>query len=181
MAGWLTNNVQQVLPIVVNGTTVQAASINFNSTTIGMGNAPPLTQLPSNALLPIDVQASANASGAQPISAAATAFQIASVGLEATANTATSTAGAATLNTTSGFITTEALTTAAGSTYTFTLTNSLITATGPAPYMRLGDKTNTTSGTQLTSITNASGSTVAVFLNTGTAAWNGTRTLSFHI
>jgi len=48
--------------------------------------------------------------------------------------TATSTAAAATINQTAGVITTEALTTAALTDYTFTLTNSTISATSVVPF-----------------------------------------------
>jgi hypothetical protein len=160
MAGWLTNGMQPVAAIVQNGSTLQAAYVNFNLTTI-------------------DVPTSG---GTQPVTAAATAFQIATHVAGLVANQATSTAGAATLNTMSGLITTEALTTAPGATYTFTLTNSLITSTtSPAPQVQMLDKTNTGGATQINSITNAAGSSVFVFQNTGTSAWNGTRLIAFHI
>lgn len=170
---------QAVAPITVNGTLTPAATINFNNTTISEGNAPPATQVPSSALIPVDLQAG---SGRQPTTVAATSFQIAAHTAGLIKNQATSTAGAQTLNTTSGLITTEALTTAPGATYTFVLTNSLITsATSAAPQVQIIDGTNTTGTAQINSVTNATGSSTFVFQNVGTSAWNGTKLIAFHV
>lgn len=178
MAGWLSNGMQQIAPITVNGAVTPAGAINFNSATISEGAAPPATQVPASSLIPIDVQAG---SGQQPTTVAATAFQIAAHTAGLIANAATSTAGAATLNTVSGLVTTEALTTAVGATYSFVLTNSLITLAGPAPQVQMLDKSNTAGATQVNSVTNAAGSATIVFQNTGTAAWNGTKLIAFHV
>jgi hypothetical protein len=126
----------------------------------------------------MDVQTTA---GQQPITVAVTAFQIAAAAAELIANTATSTVHAATLNTVAGLITTEALTTAAGATYTFTLTNSLLVAGAAAPEIVVKSGTNTAGIFQVTSITNATGSTVIVLTNIGTAAFNGTILIAFHV
>ncbi len=165
-AGFLTSN----LPIVSSGT--------VNGTTLVFPNGV-VSELLPNMLVPVDTEL---AGGQAPQSVAAGAFQIAALYGEAAGNTATSTAGAATLNTKAGVITTESLSTAPGSTYTFTLTNSLITsATQAAPYVAMYSKTNTGGAITLTSVTNASGSSVFVFTNTGTTAFNGTMTIVFHI
>lgn len=129
-------------------------------------------------LVPVDTQLT---SGQVPQSVAETTWQIASLAAETAASAATSTAGAATLNTRAGTVTTEALTTAVAATYSFTLTNSLITATGPAPQVAVYSKSNTAGTLQLTSVTNAAGSSVFVFTNVGTAALNGTLIIAFHI
>ena len=169
------------LPSVPNGATVFAGQISQNGTLYG-GTPVTYTQLGAAALTNVDTEANA---GAPPQTVAATAWQIAAHAAGLFENTASSTAGAATLNTVSGLVTTEALTTAAGSTYTFTLTNSLIstanTPPSPAPQISLLDFTNTAGGVQINSITNGTGSVVAVFQNTGTAAWNGKKLFCFHI
>ena len=178
MAGWLANGVQTVGAITVNGVVQTIGGLNFNSSFTPGGVAPPYTQLGAAALVSADTEVN---SGSQPQTVAATAFQIAAHAAGLAANTATSTAGAATLNTKVGRVTTEALSTAVGATYTFTLTNSLITATGPVPQVMLLDGTNTAGVVQLTSITNGAGSSVFVFTNVGTAAFNGTMQLAFHV
>jgi hypothetical protein len=170
-----------VTGLITNGTTSTAGGMNINGTIIG-GETITLTEIPSSGLIPVDVP---TGGGAPPLTVAATAFQLAAVAAALRVNTATSTAGAATLNTDSGSITTESLTTAAGSTYTFTLTNSLIstanTPPSPVPQIVMYNGTNTGGATQLNSITNGTGSVVAVFQNTGTSAWNGTKVIAFHI
>jgi len=166
MPGWTTNGMPPVGAQVQNGTTVAAP-------------AGSVTQITSGSLVPADTEA---ASGQPPQSVAPTAWQIAAHAAPLFKNLATSTAGAATLNTVSGMIQTESLSTAIGSTYTFTLTNSLITATtSPVPQMELLSFSNTGGQVQINSITNAAGSTVAVFQNIGSAAFNGTFLLPFHI
>lgn len=182
MGGWLTANMVPVTALVANGTTQTAGGMNINGTITG-GETISLTQLPQNALIACDV---ASAGGAPPQTVAATAFQVVSHAGQLISNTGTSSAGAATLNTVAGLITTESLTTAAGATYTFTLTNSLIstanTPPSPVPVMTLFSGTNTANGTmQINSITNGTGSTVAIFQNIGTAALNGKMLLAFHV
>ena len=92
--------------------------------------------------------------------------------------TATSTAAAATLNTESGTITTEALATAAQASYSFTLTNSLIT-TASIILFNVDKGTATTGGLVPAYITPAAGSAVIVFQNPGSAAVNGTVKIRF--
>ena len=163
MAGNSTNGVPQVQALTQNGVLTVPV---------------PLTNLPSNsALVACDVP---QAGGAQPITVAASKFQIASAAVALIANQQTSTTHAATSNTTSGSVITEALTTAAGADYTFTLTNSLLVAGAPAPQVEMHDGTNTAGAVVVKSITNAVGSTVIVFTNSGTAAWNGTKLITFH-
>ena len=181
MAGWLTNDLAPVAALVQNGVTVTAGGTTANAVTSG-GAPVSYTQLSALAQLPADTELSG---GSPPQSVAPTAFQIAAHAAPLFKNTATSTAGAATLNTVSGVIQTEALTTAAGSTYTFTLTNSLIstanTPPSPAPQMEMLSFSNTQGAVQINSITNGTGSTVAVFQNTGSQAFNGTFLIPFHI
>lgn len=177
MPGWLSNGLPTVGPITINGVAQTVTPMNFNGTTVSGGPAPVYTLLSASALVSADTEQSA---GTQPQTVAATAFQIAAHAASLRVNTATSTVGAATLNTKSGSVVTEALTTAAGSTYSFVLTNSLFTATGPVPQVHVTDGTNTTAGLQLTSITMGSGTATIVLTNGGTAALNGTLVLSFH-
>lgn len=162
MPGWLTNGVTPVGALIQNGTTQDPA---------------PLTNLTSAMLFSIDTE---SARGAQPQTAAATAFQAAAFAAQLIYNSATSTAGAATLARNGGVILTEALTTAVGSSYTMTLTNSLVATTDPALQVQMRDVTNTAGAVSVTSVTNGSGSSVFVFLNSGTAAWNGTKAIAFH-
>lgn len=97
------------------------------------------------------------------------------------AGTASATAGAATLNLGRGVITSESLTTANGSTYTLTMTNSIIKA-GSIVFVQLGNGSNTTSGATLATCTPAAGSIVCVVYNrSGSAALNGTLTFSYAI
>lgn len=162
--GWLNNGVVRVQPRIQNTVTVAPV---------------PITNLPGrSAAISADTD---SLSGQQPQSAAASPFQIASVAASLIQNTATSTVHTATLNTVAGLMLTEALTTAAGATYTFQIVNSLITATGTLPEVQMRDGTNTAGNQEVTSITNATGTCTAVFTNTGTAAWNGTKIVTFHI
>lgn len=177
MAGWLTQGLPTVGPFIANGSTVFVDQITQNSTNYG-GAPVQLTLIPANGQVPLDTE---QASGMQPLSVAATAWQIAAHAAGLIENTASSTAGAATLNTVSGLVTTESLSTAINSTYTFTLTNSLITATSPIPQVSMTDFTNTAGQMELNSITNAAGSFVAVFTNVGTAALNGKKLFCFHV
>ena len=166
MAGWQTNG----LPIVT------APSLNGVLTTAPQGTYTNLTQ---GALVAVDTEVIA---GVAPQTVAATAFQIASTIAGAIlVNTTTSTVHAATLNTVSGSIVTEALTTAAGSTYTFTLTNSLLVSGAAPPWVSVVFGTCTAGALVVTSVTNATGSTVIVFTNTGTVALNGTIVILFHL
>jgi hypothetical protein len=132
-------------------------------------------------LVPVDT---GQTGGASPQSMAGSLFQSAAAGLgDAIGNTATSTAAAATLNTIGGWITTESLSTAVGSTYSFTLTNSLIT-TKSLLQIGMYSKTNTGGLPQVVSITPAAGSAVIVWKNTGgtaQSAFNGTMTILFHL
>lgn len=165
MPGWLTNDLGLVSAPTLNGVAQTAPNGTFSN--VGPG-----------VLFPGDTQL---AGGSPPQSVAATAFQIAAQAMGLINNNATSTVHAATLNTVDGLITTEALTTAAGATYTFTLTNSLLTTSVPAPQVQMHSGTNTAGGIAVTSVTNGSGNCVIVFTNTGSAAWNGTMLIGFHV
>lgn len=92
--------------------------------------------------------------------------------------TATSTAAAATINGESGIITTEALTTAAQASYSFTLTDSMIT-TKSVLLINVAKGTATTGGLVPAFIAPAAGSAVIIFQNPGSAAVNGTVKISF--
>jgi hypothetical protein len=164
MAGWISNGVQQVQALVQNGVT--AAPV-------------PLTNLGEYApLISVDVDLPA---GQQPQTVSASPFQVASAAAALINNTATSTVHTATLNTTSGMMVTEALTTAAGASYTFQLVNSLIvSASTEAPEIQVHDGTNTAGVAQVNSITNAAGTCTVVIENVGTAAFNGTKLITFH-
>jgi len=164
MPGNTTNGLPLVGPALQNGVTLTAP----------LGQYP---QVAPRAQIVVDTEATA---GAAPQSVAATAFQVAALAA-LFQNAATSTVGAATLNTFGGLVTTEALTTAVGATYTFTLTNSLITTASAAPNVAIFSKSNTVAGMTLTSITVASGSVVFVFTNQGTAALNGTMLIAFSL
>lgn len=120
------------------------------------------------------------AQGVQPQTEAVALLSLALQFTTVTNNTATSTVHAATLNTSGGNIITEALTTAVGATYTFTLTNSLVTAASVVNVVMVGG-TNTGGTITLTSVTPASGSVVFVWTNTGTTAFNGTMLIAFHL
>jgi hypothetical protein len=163
-AGLYTNGAPTVGAPTVNGT----AAV-YPSTVV--------SEVGSAMLLPLDTQLP---SGQAPQTVAATAFQVSALFAESVANTATSTAAAATLNTRGGLITTESLSTAPGSTYIFTLTNSLMTATS-TPQVAMYSGTNTQGNIALTSVTSTAGQSVFVFTNTGTLAWNGTMRIVFHI
>lgn len=165
MPGWLTNGMQAIQARIQNGTTASPV---------------PYTNLSSaSPRIPVDTE---TAAGQQPQTAAASPFDIAACAASLINNTATSTVHTATLNTTSGMMVTEVLTTAAGATYTFQIVNSLIVSTStPAPQVQMKDGTNTAGAVEVTSITNAAGTSTAVFTNTGTAAWNGTKLILFHV
>jgi len=97
------------------------------------------------------------------------------------AGAAVSTAGAATINKTAGQITTEALATAAGSTYTMTLTNSLIAATSIV-LVTVGKGTATTGEPVVQFVTPADGSVVILIRNVAaSAALNGTIKINFAV
>ncbi|HKU52489.1 MAG TPA: hypothetical protein VJQ25_08480 [Nitrospira sp.] len=155
--------------------TVGAVTVNGTAQTVPNGA---VSQITARMLMPVDTQL---ANGQAPQTVAATQFDVASLASEIAANTATSTTHAATLNTLAGTVTTESLSTAAGSTYTFTLTNSNITTTSSVPMVSFRPKTATSASVQLVSVTQASGSVDFVFKNNGTAAWNGTFILAFHL
>ena len=165
-AGLLTNG----LPLV--------GAPSQNGATINPPNGLYTNVSPRNATVPVDTNLAA---GLNPQSVSATAFQIAAIASELIANPVTSTVHAATSNTTAALVTTEALTTAAGATYTFTFTDSLLVAGAPAPLVAVYNGTNTGGALVVTSVTNATGSTVVVLTNNGTTALNGTILLAFHI
>lgn len=99
--------------------------------------------------------------------------------IDVTPGTATSTAAAATINAQVGVITTEALTTAAAATYTFTLTNSYITANSVVLVM-VSKGTATTGEPAVHFVTPATGSAVILIRNdAAAAALNGTIKIGF--
>jgi hypothetical protein len=161
----LNNGVVRVQPRIQNGTTVSPV---------------PTTNVPARSgAVSLDVNASA---GQSPETAAVSPFQIASCISAMIENNATSTVHTATLNTTLGRMLTESLTTASGATYTFQIVNSLFTTTGTLPEVQIHDGTNTAGGAEVTSVAIlTSGTATAVFTNTGTAAWNGTKVITFHV
>ncbi len=165
MPGLYSNGMPQIGPLQNAGTVASPV---------------PYTNLSSaKGLIPVDTEVS---SGASPQSVCATPFQVASAAAALIQNTATSTVHTATLNTTSGLMLTEALTTAAGSDYTFQIVNSLIVSSAtPLPQVQMHDGTNTAGDVAVKNITNAAGTCTAVFTNTGTAAWNGTKIITFHV
>jgi hypothetical protein len=181
MPGWTTNGLPPISAPVQNGVTINVGGINVNGTISG-GETLTYTQLGASALFSSDTQLT---SGGVPQSVAATAWQIAAHAVPLFKNTATSTAGAATLNTMSGVIQTESLSTAPGSTYTMTLTNSLIssanTPPSPVPQVEMLSYSNTQGTVQINSITNGVGSVVVVVQNSGSQAFNGTFLIPFHI
>lgn len=119
--------------------------------------------------------------GAPPQTVWASPWQVAAVFGSAWHNEATSTVHAATLNTLSGIINTESLSTAVGSTYTFTLTDSAITA-ATGVQAAIYSQSNVANGKmQLVSVTPASGSVVFVWKNLGPAALSGTMTIMFRV
>lgn len=142
------------------------------------GVSPYVGALPFAGTFSLDTNAPA---GAQPQTTAIPLIALAGALATLLTNTATSTAAAATLNTDAGLITTEALTTAAGASYTFTLTDSLILAGPPPVNVSMSFGTNTTGAITLVSVTNAAGSSVFVFNNSGTAAFNGTMKIAFSL
>ncbi len=99
--------------------------------------------------------------------------------LATSSGVATSTAAAATINEQSGVITTEALTTAGDADYTFTLTNSFITATSKV-FVSVGKGTATAGAPAVAWVTPGAGSVVIIIRNTSpSVALNGTIEISF--
>lgn len=165
MAGWTTDGMGTVGPITVNGV-VQTGN--------GGGLMP---EIVSKALASMDTQ---SPGGAQPQTVAVQAAQIAMIACAMLQTIGTSTAHAVTMNRISGACITEVLTVAVGGFYTFTLTNSLITANTNLTF-DLRSVTNTVPGLVPFSSVCSAGSAVLVFQNQGAAALNGTMMLSFHI
>lgn len=165
MPGLLTNGYPTIGAVSNNGTAAVPPLGTYTNLSAGL------------ALIPVDTEATG---GQSQQSVAASPFQIAAAACALINNTVTSTVHTGTLNTTSGMMVTEALTTAAGSDYTFQLVNSLITATGAIPQVQIHDGTNTAGAARIASITNATGTSTVVITNSGTAAWNGTKLISFH-
>lgn len=82
---------------------------------------------------------------------------------------ATASANAATLNNKCGTITTEALTTLKGSSYTLTLTNSVI-ATGDILFVQVGNATNTAGTAGIQTVNAAAGSAIILVMNNPTGS-----------
>lgn len=206
-AGLYSNNFPQVLPQNSNSVVMPAPS-NGLQINPGIMMTPPV---PTNCCGPYLAVDTNNQGGAAPATVAATPFQVAATVLEANLNTQTSTVHAATSNTLGGVIVTESLSTAAGASYTFTLTNSLITAAyaaaGKIPQVAIysisntgglptytGAVTSASTGNQstasvpgtsaamtLVSETDAVGSVVFVWRNDGATALNGTMYIAWHL
>ena len=166
MPGWITNGMPAITA-VQNAGTALVAPLGTYTNLSGVGP-----------LIPVDTEL---ASGQGPQTVAAMPFDIAAVAISMIKNAGTSTAHTVTQNVPSGCVETEALTTAAGATYTFQWVNSLITATSAIPHVAVHPGTNSAGAVQVTNITNATGTTTAVFTNVGTAALNGTLVLGFHM
>lgn len=163
MGGWLTNGVQSMQPLVVNGVTV---------------TPPPLTNLDGyKAAIPVDTELPG---GEQPQSCSVSPFQIACEAMALVSNQQTSTTHAATSNTTSCFITTEALTTAAGASYVFNFTNSLITLTSEPPEVQVHSGTNTGGAFEIADVEQVSGGCNITIKNIGLTAFNGTILIGVH-
>lgn len=92
-------------------------------------------------------------------------------------------AGAVTLNQPSGRVLSESITTAAGSTYTLTLTDSVIDATGAAQvFASAALNTSTTGLPQVVSVTPGNGQVVIIVKNIhASAAFNGKIQIDFFI
>lgn len=180
-AGLYTNGMPTIQAVTSNGTAATAPNGVVTQLQPNAGNTienPPSVDAP-NALIPVDVNRS---SGGAPQTVAATPFDIFAGMAEVSQNTTTSTAANAVLATLGGTVTTESLSTAAGADYTFTITNSLITSTSPAPHVAMYSKSNTAGGPmRVKSITNTTGVSTVVFTNTGSAALNGTMMIVFHL
>lgn len=178
-AGLYTNGLPTIGSQIPNAVTAKAPNgVITQLPATGTGNAGGADVQPMSPLVPVDTGLQG---GAAPQTVAASPFQIAATFAEVGQNTATSTVHAATLNTLGGLITTESLSTAVAAIYTFTLTNSLITAAEPPVQVGIFSKSNTGGHLTLTSVTNAAGSTVFVWTNDGTTALNGTMMIAFHL
>jgi hypothetical protein len=149
----------------IQNTTTLSPAVNYSN-------------LAADDLIPVDTE---QARGQNPQTVAATAFQVAAQALALIHNTGTSTAAAVTMNVASGSILTEALTTAVGSDYAFILTNSLLTTAVDAPQVQVGFKSCTAGLPRVKSVVNASGSSTITITNDGTAAFNGTILMGFHV
>lgn len=135
-------------------------------------------QVVGNERLPLDTQLS---SGANPQTVAATAAQVGATAVCMAGNTGTASAGAVTINAQCGTVTSESLATAAGSTYTLTVTNSMVTASSLV-YASAFLKSSTAGKVQVQSVTPASGSVVIVVKNiSATTAVSGTILVPFFI
>lgn len=152
---------------------------------------PTLPQLSWLMRIPVDTEFPR---GLNPASVAGAALQIAGTLAEVLSNAQTSTAGAATSNTFGGIVTTEALTTAPGATYSFTLTNSQITAAylaaGGIPEAGIYSVSNTggnippeymSAVMTLVSVTPTVGGVTFVWRNDGQTALNGTMSIVWHL
>jgi len=189
--GMLTENVPNLIAGTVNGVNFASQGLGaYTNLEPGQLNTIPNPNTPGP-FLPADTNLTG---GASPQTVGPTPFQIAATLLEALANTQTSTVAAATSNTLGGVIITEALATAPGANYTFTLTNSQITAAytqaGNTPQVSIYSLSNTggrllpgrnTARMTLLTATAAVGSIVCVWRNDGQTALNGTMYIAWHL
>lgn len=101
--------------------------------------------------------------------------------IDVATSTGVSTSAAATVSAQTGVITTEALSTAAGSTYTMTLTNTLITASSIV-LVTVGKGTATAGEPVVQFVTPAAGTCVILIRNVAAAAaLNGTIKIGFAV
>jgi len=89
-------------------------------------------------------------------------------------------AGAATLNKQSGTITSESLTTPAASTYTLTLTNSVVTSAARV-FVSCDNGSNTQGELTVQRVTPSASQVVILVKNTGALAYNGTIKINFFV
>ena len=95
----------------------------------------------------------------------------------ATGNTAS---GNATCNAMAGVITTTSSTTAAGSSYTLTITDSVV-ASSDLIFCSLNNGTNSTSVPIISRVLPSSGGFTVLIYNAGSVAFNGTFVVSFFV
>ena len=129
-------------------------------------------------LIAVDTEALA---GAFPQTVAASPFHIAALAAGLAGNAGTASSGAVTISKLMGTITTDSQSLTAGSTYTITLTNTLISATSTLLASVYPLSNTVTSRVVITSITPAAGSATIVIKNEGPTTLNGTFLVPFMV
>lgn len=165
MPGLSTNGLPTFGPSLVNGVPQLAPQGQFQ-------------HLSGRELIATDTQF---ASGFSPQTAAVSSFNIASLAAAMVSNTGTLTTGAVTLNTAEGIVNTGSITTAAGASSTFSLVNSLISATAPLVQMDAQMGTCTAGVPTITGLVQTAGTLTGTLSNLGTAAFNGTIVMPFKV